>query len=119
INTMFTDQPGPYRQRMQRMLLAALAAGLSALTGILIGEHTVLFVIAAVAFGLIGGLLVALGPVAARVGLTSMIVMMITADMGLPVVHAPGVAAMIFAGGLLQMLLALAAWPLQRYRPER
>ena len=119
INTMFTDQPGPYRQRMQRMLLSALAAGLSALTGILIGGHTTLFVIAAVMFGLLGGLLVALGPVAARAGLTSMIVMMITADMGLPVVHAPGVAAMIFAGGLLQMLLALAAWPLQRYRPER
>ena len=119
INTMFTDQPGPYRQRMQRMLLAALAAGLSALIGILIGENTTLFVIAAVMFGLIGGLLVALGPVAARAGLTSMIVMMITADMGLPVVHAPGVAAMIFAGGLLQMLLAVAAWPLQRYRPER
>ena len=119
INTMFTDQPGPYRQRMQRMLLAALAAGLSALIGILIGENTTLFVIAAVIFGLLGGLLVALGPVAARAGLTSMIVMMITADMGLPVAHAPGVAAMIFAGGLLQMLLALAAWPLQRYRPER
>ncbi|MEO8364665.1 MAG: FUSC family protein [Pseudoxanthomonas sp.] len=119
INTMFTDQPGPYRQRMQRMLLAALAAGFSALIGILIGEHTTLFVMAAIVFGLAGGLLVALGPLAARVGLTSMIVMMITADMGLPVVQAPGVAAMIFAGGLLQMLLALAAWPLQRYRPER
>lgn len=119
INTMFTDQPGPYRQRMARMLLTALAAGLSALTGILIGENTTLFVIAAAAFGLLGGLLVALGPVAARAGLTSMIVMMITADMRLPVVHAPGVAALIFAGGLLQMLLALAAWPLQRYRPER
>lgn len=28
-------------------------------------------------------------------------------------------AALIFAGGLLQVVLALAAWPLQRYRPER
>jgi uncharacterized membrane protein YccC len=119
INTMFTDLPGPYRQRMQRMLMAATAAGLSALFGILIGAHTGWFVAAAVLFGLLGGLLVALGPVAARVGLTSMIVMMITADMRVPAVHAPGVAAMIFAGGLLQMLLALAAWPLQRYRPER
>ena len=119
INTMFTDMPGPYRQRMRRMLMAATAAGLSALFGILIGTHTAVFVVAAILFGLLGGLLVALGPVAARVGLTSMIVMMITADMGLPVMHAPGVAAMIFAGGLLQMLLALAAWPLQRYRPER
>ena len=90
LNTMFTDQPGPYRLRMQRMLLAALAAGISALVGILIGENTTLFVIAAVMFGLLGGLLVALGPDAGRAGLTSMIVMMITADMGLPVVHAPG-----------------------------
>jgi uncharacterized membrane protein YccC len=28
-------------------------------------------------------------------------------------------ALLIFAGGVLQMLLAIAAWPLQRYRPER
>lgn len=28
-------------------------------------------------------------------------------------------AASIFAGGLLQTLFAIAAWPLQRYRPER
>jgi len=119
INTMFTDMPGPYRQRMQRMLMAASAAGLSALVGILISAHTGLFVVAAILFGLLGGLLVAIGPVAARTGLTSMIVMMITADMRLPIVHAPGVAALILAGGLLQMLLALAAWPLQRYRPER
>jgi hypothetical protein len=27
---------------------------------------------------------------------------------------APGIAAMIFSGGVLQMLLAEAAWPLQR-----
>ena len=27
LNTMFTDQPGPYRLRMQRMLMAAVAAG--------------------------------------------------------------------------------------------
>jgi uncharacterized membrane protein YccC len=119
LNTMFTDLPGPYRLRMRRMLLAASAAGLSALIGILIGAHTGWFVVAAVLFGLLGGLLVALGPVAARAGLTSMIVMMVTADMRLPAVHAPGVAALIFAGGLLQMLFAIAAWPLQRYRPER
>ena len=113
INTMFTDQPGPYRQRMQRMLLAALAAGLSALLGILIGENTMLFVIAAVMFGLLGGLLVALGPVAARVGMTSMIVMMVTVTGPAGRTRA-GVAAMIFAVGVLQMLLAVSAWPLQR-----
>lgn len=119
LNTMFTDQPGPYRLRMQRMLMAAVAAGLSALLGIAIGPHSVVFVFAALVFAFCGGMLVALGPMAARVGLTSMIVMMVTADMRLAPIHAPGAAGLIFAGGLLQMLLAVAAWPLQRYRPER
>jgi uncharacterized membrane protein YccC len=119
LNTMFMDQPGPYRLRMQWMLMAAAAAGVSALLGIVIGAHSLVFVVAALAFGFCGGMLVALGPMAARVGLTSMIVMMVTADMRLPPMHAPGAAGLIFAGGLLQMLLAVAAWPLQRYRPER
>src|SRR5690606_8155796 len=119
MNTMFTDQPGPYRQRMQRMAMASTAAGLSALVGILVGGHSTAFVLVATLAGLLGGLLVALGPVAARVGLTSMIVMLVTADMKVPTVHAPAVAALVFAGGLLQMLMAVAAWPLQRYRPER
>lgn len=119
INTMFGDQPGPYRLRMQRMLLAAMATGVSALLGILIGAHTAWLVVAAFAIGLGGGMLVALGPVATRVGLTSMILLIISADMRLPPQHAPAVAGLIFAGGLLQMLMAVAAWPLQRYRPER
>ena len=119
LNTMFTDQPGPYRLRMQRMLLAALAAGASALLGTVIGAHSLVFVITIVGFAFAGGMLVALGPMAARVGLTSMIVLMVTADMRLSPSDAPGIAALIFSGGVLQMLLAVAAWPLQRYRPER
>src|SRR5690606_9908380 len=87
INTMFTDQPGPYRQRMQRMLMASAAAGTSALVGILVGEHATAFILVATLAGLLGGLLVALGPVAARVGLTSMIVMLVTADMQVPTMH--------------------------------
>src|SRR3546814_540382 len=119
INTMFTDQPGPYRQRMQHMLMASTVAGLSALVGILVGGHTWLFVLAAALAGLFGGLLVALGPVVARVGMTSMIVLVVTADLQVPIVHAPAVATLIFAGGVLQMLMAVAAWPLPRYRPGR
>ncbi|MBB6365726.1 putative membrane protein YccC [Xanthomonas sacchari] len=119
LNTMFSDQPGPYRARMQRMLMAALAAGVAALLGMLIGAHTVALALSALLLGLGGGLLVALGPVAARVGLTSMILLVVSADVRLPPLQSVGVAALIFAGGVLQMLMALAAWPLQRYRPER
>jgi uncharacterized membrane protein YccC len=119
LNTMFSDQPGPYRLRMARMLAAATGAGLAALVGILVGASTPWALLAVVAYSLGGGMMVALGPMAARVGLTSLIVLLITADMRLPASAAPGVAFAIFLGGLLQMLFALAAWPLQRYRPER
>lgn len=119
LNTMFTDQPGPYRLRMQRMLLTALAAGLSAFVGSLVGVSTPLLVLAALAWGIGGGLLVALGTDAGRAGMTSMILLVIMAAQPLGPTAALAAAALIFAGGLLQTLFALAAWPLQRYRPER
>src|SRR6476646_3137059 len=76
LNTMFTDQPGPYRLRMQRMLLAALAAGVSALLGTVIGAHSLVFVITIVGFAFAGGMLVARGPMCARVGRTRLLVVM-------------------------------------------
>ncbi|TCO41793.1 FUSC family protein [Dokdonella fugitiva] len=119
LNTMFTDQPGPYRLRMKRMLLTAFAAGLSAFLGSLLGPHTMLLVIASLVWGVGGGLLVALGPDAARAGLTSMILLVITAAQPRPLDGALAAGGLIFAGGVLQTLFAIAAWPLQRYRPER
>ncbi|ANB16693.1 FUSC family protein [Dokdonella koreensis] len=119
LNTMFSDQPGPYRLRMQRMLLTALAAGLSAFAGITLGADTTLLAMAALLWGFGGGLLVALGPEQARTGLTSMILLIVTSDMHRPPEEAAVAAALIFAGGLLQTATAIAAWPLQRYRPER
>ncbi|MET0231552.1 MAG: FUSC family protein [Rhodanobacteraceae bacterium] len=119
LNTMFLDQPGPYRLRMQRMLLTAIAAGLSAFAGGVLGANTVLLTIAALVWGVAGGLLVALGPNAGRAGLTSMILLVITAATPMNARDALAAGLLITAGGLLQMLLALAAWPLLRYRPER
>ncbi len=119
LNTMFTDQPGPYRLRLQRMLAAALAAGLAALAGVLVGDSLWPLAVASFVVAFAGGMLVALGPMAGRVGLTSMIVLIVTASMEIPREHAAGVAALICAGGALQALFAIAAWPLQRYRPER
>jgi uncharacterized membrane protein YccC len=119
LNTMFADQPGPYRQRITQMLLTALAAALAAFLGILVGPHFLPLIVVAFLYGWGGGLLVALGSAATRVGLTSMILLVINADLRLPAAQAPAAAALIFAGGMLQMLMAVAAWPLQRYRPER
>jgi uncharacterized membrane protein YccC len=119
LNTMFMDQPGPYRLRMQRMLLCSLGAGVSAFAGCLLGAHTIALAIATLVCGITGGMLVALGPNAGRAGLTCMILLLVMSSDPQGVVGAANAAALICAGGLIEMLLALAAWPLQRYRPER
>ncbi len=109
LNTMFSDQPGPYRLRVRRMLLTALAAGMSAFAGSALGAHPALLVIAALLWGIGGGLLVALGTDAGRVGLTSMILLVVMAAQPREVDGAAAAAALIFAGGVLQTLFAIAA----------
>lgn len=120
LNTMFSDQPGPYRQRLWRLLAAALAAAFASLLGMLIGAQLWPMLAATAACGFLGGLLVVFGVDIARVGMTSVILLVVTAATPMPsAAEAVGAAALIFAGGLLLGLFSIAAWPLQRYRPER
>jgi len=120
LDTMFSDQPGPYRQRLWQLLLASLAAVLASMCGFLIGGDLVPMLIATAAFGFFGGLLVVFGTDIARVGMTSMILLVVTASTPIPsVIGALQASGLIFAGGLLLAAFSVAAWPLQRYRPER
>ncbi|WP_266156855.1 FUSC family protein [Dyella silvatica] len=119
LDTMFSDQPGPYRQRMWQLILASLAAGLASLCGFLIGDQLLPMLIATAAFGFFGGLLVVFGVDIARVGMTSMILLVVTAASPTSLLGAISGALLIFSGGLLLTLFSVAAWPLQRYRPER
>lgn len=119
LDTMFSDQPGPYRQRVWQLFLASLAAGLASLCGFLIGANLPLILTAMAVFGFFGGLLVVFGADIARVGMTSMILLVITAASPTTLDHALIGAGLIFAGGLLLALFSVAAWPLQRYGPER
>ncbi|KRE95033.1 hypothetical protein ASG87_17305 [Frateuria sp. Soil773] len=120
LDTMFSDQPGPYRQRVWQLVLASLAAGLASLIGFLLGDHLVPMLFATALTGFFGGLLVVFGVDIARVGMTSMILLVVTAATPIHSLSgALGGAALIFAGGLLMLLFSVAAWPLQRYRPER
>ncbi|OOG50272.1 FUSC family protein [Rhodanobacter sp. C01] len=119
LDTMFSDQPGPYRQRMRQLLLASLAAGVASLCGFLIGGQLLPILLATAACGFFGGLLVVFGTDTARVGMTSMILLVITASTPTSPAGALSGAALIFSGGLLLTLFSLAAWPWQRYLPER
>lgn len=119
LNTMFSDQPGPYRQRLRQLLLAALAAALASLVGFLIGGDLLPMLLATAICGFAGGLLVVFGTDTARVGMTSMILLVVTASTPTTLQNALGGATLIFAGGLLLASFSLAGWPLQRYWPER
>lgn len=119
LNTMFSDQPGAYRLRMRRMLYAAAAAGVSAFVGYCLGGNDWMIAIAALVWGVCGGLLVALGPDAGRIGLISMILLVVTSSDPRTPAQAIGPALLLFSGGVLSTLFALAGWPWQRYRPER
>ncbi len=55
LNTMFSDQPGPYRQRLRQLLLASLTAGVASLLGLIIGDQLLPMLAATVIFGFFGG----------------------------------------------------------------
>jgi uncharacterized membrane protein YccC len=119
LNTMFADQPGPYRLRMRRLLITAFAAAVAAFAGSVLGEWALLLLIVAALWGFAAALLVALGPHATRAGLISMILLVVMGAEPRAGAQAWQAAVLILAGGVLQTLFAIAAWPLQRYRPER
>ncbi|MFK2879164.1 FUSC family protein [Rhodanobacter hydrolyticus] len=119
LDTMFSDQPGPYRQRMRWLLLATLVAGVAALLGFTIGGQLLPMLLITAVFGFCGGMLVVFGTDAARVGMTSMILLVIAAATPISPRNALLASGLIACGGLLLTLFAVAAWPLQRYRPER
>ena len=105
LNTMFADQPGPYRLRLRRMLLTALAAGLAAFAGSILGESRLALVIVAALWGFAAALLVALGPHATRAGLISMILLVVLGAEPLATAEALPVALLIVAGGVLQIVV--------------
>ncbi|HET7301418.1 MAG TPA: FUSC family protein [Oleiagrimonas sp.] len=119
LNVMFADQPGPYRQRLEVIALVTVAAALSGLTGFLVGGHPGLLLAAMAVWGFAGGLLVLFGPHMTRVGMTSMILLVVTTSTPLPWRQALQAAGLILAGGVLQAAFSIAAWPLRRYLPER
>ena len=120
IVTMYSDQPGPYRQRLARLLAVSAAGGLAAFIGMVLGGHLAALLAATVVIGFAGALLVVFGDAAGRVGMAAMILLVITAaHPAADAWTALQSAALIACGGLLLTLFSIAAWPLQRYGPER
>ncbi|HET6878111.1 MAG TPA: FUSC family protein [Jatrophihabitans sp.] len=119
IQCAFADRPGPYRLRTLRMLGTGLAAAVT--SGLAVAASTsdagsvvLLFVLAFTA-----GMLQAGGPSATQVGTASVAAALVIGHAPQPPGVAVHVALLVLAGGVLQTVLAVAAWPLGRHRPER
>jgi uncharacterized membrane protein YccC len=119
MQTAFADRPGPYRLRILRMLVTAGAAGITSWLATLFshrdGASAALILV--IAFG--AGLLLATGPSGSQVGVAATAAALVLGHNPQSASAAAGVGVLVFAGGAMQSLLAIAAWPLGRHSPER
>jgi uncharacterized membrane protein YccC len=115
----FAAQQGVYRTRAAVTVLTSAAMALGALAGSLTGGDAPLNVALTAVWGIACGLIAALGPAANAVGLNSLVTFVIFSQFGFTVPQAAQQAGLVFAGGILQTILLVLVWPLQRFSAER
>jgi uncharacterized membrane protein YccC len=119
LNVSYSDGSDPYAKRAKRMLASTVWCSIAVLLGGLTAHGNVVSVVAATAWAFIAGMLVALGTTAADVGVISTVVLVIYAAQPLSASQALQAAGLALCGGVLQILLSVALWPVRRYEPER
>ncbi|SHF51980.1 Uncharacterized membrane protein YccC [Jatrophihabitans endophyticus] len=119
LQTGFADRPGPYRLRLLRMLGVAVAAGTTSALAVAASRHGVLSVLLLVVLAFGAGLLLSAGPAATQFGVAATAAALILGHTPEPSSAAVHVGLLVVLGGAVQTLLAVAAWPLRRHRPER
>jgi uncharacterized membrane protein YccC len=110
---------GIYRTRLTAVLVAALGMSLTSFVGALAAHSTPGVVAATAVAGYACGTIGQISPMAATVALNSFVAFVLFSSQPL----APGLAAqqsgLVFGGGLIQAILVLLAWPIERRGAER
>ena len=119
LNVAYSDGHDPYRQRGKRMLASSLLCAIAVMAGGLAGHHNAAAVALAMIWAFGSGMAIALGPHAEGLGVISLVVLVVYSAQSLTPERALQAGALAFVGGLLQMLLSLALWPVRVYEPER
>lgn len=119
VSVGFGSFQGAYRSRAALMLTAAAAMAVAIFVGAVAGHSHIATVLIASVTAFISGLLVAVGPAAAFVGLQSCVAVLIAAGFPSDVAGAASAAAIVFGGGVIQTLLVVTIWPLRRFSVER
>lgn len=108
-----------YHVRIRTMLLASLGVAVSAYVGGVTGHIDWLAILVVGVWGVGAGFLVAISQRAMIIGLQSTVALIILAHFSVNPLQALGQAGLMFAGALLQTLLAFIPFPWQRFGAER
>jgi uncharacterized membrane protein YccC len=119
LNVSYSDGSDPYARRAKRMLTSTAWCSIAVLLGGLTSHSNTVAVIVATLWAFAAGMLVSLGTTAADVGVISTVVLLVYSAQALTPLQALQAAGLALAGGLLQIMLSIALWPVQRYEPER
>src|SRR6266404_6452752 len=119
LNVSYSDGSDPYAKRAKRMLASTVWCSIAVLIGGLTAHSNTVAVIVATLWAFTAGMLVALGTTAADVGVISTVVLLVYSAQALTPLQALQAAGLALAGGLLQIMLSIALWPVRRYEPER
>ncbi len=119
LNVCFSDGRDPYYHRARRMLASSVLVAFAVFAGAIAGASRPVAGLLAVISAFAAGLMVALGPPASDIAVTSLVTLIVFSAQSLSLDRAAASGFLALAGGLVQTLLSLAFWPLQRHRPER
>jgi len=108
-----------YRTRLSAVLLATGGVAGSTFVGVAVGDVLWAFALTATLWGFAAGMLVSLGVAAGIVGLQSVIGLLLVTQFSMPLSDGLGRAGLVLLGGLVQVVLLLTVWPLERSPVER
>ena len=119
VSVGFGSFQGAYRSRASAMVLASIAMAMAVFVGSLAGASTPADTLLTAGIALGGGLLTALGPAGAFIGLQATVAVVLAGGFPSGPSDAAVRAVAVLAGGLLQTALVALVWPLKRFSHER
>lgn len=115
----FASFQGTYRTRAAIILAVGAGMAVSTVTGALAEHSAVGTAFVDAAWGVAGGMMVALGPALLVIGLQWGVGALVAAAIPMNTGQALVRGSLVLAGALIQMVLAALVWPLRSYRAER
>jgi uncharacterized membrane protein YccC len=117
--TGFASRAGVYRTRAIGMIFTALALAISGVAGVLTSQHPTINLVLAGAWAAAFGLISAIGASATTASINAVVAFVLYSNSPFVGSDPWFQGAMVIAGGILQTLLLVLVWPLQRFRSER